>query len=95
MLPVLEEPETKVFNLCKTVNCMAVYGITMSKAGTLPRQKPCNMSDKKYNTHFSSEKMSKRNFCKTFSRTQTLLVKPISPLANWYLFNGKGKVVAD
>ena len=42
-IPVLEEPEANVFNLFKTVNCMAVYGITMSKAGTLPRQKPCNM----------------------------------------------------
>lgn len=39
-IPVLEDPEANVFNLCNTVNCIAVYGITMSKAGTLPRQKP-------------------------------------------------------
>ena len=32
----------KVFNLCKTVNYIAVYGITMSRAGTFPRQKPGN-----------------------------------------------------
>jgi len=39
-IPVFEEPETKVFNLCKTVNCIAVYGITISNAGTFPRQNP-------------------------------------------------------
>lgn len=38
--PDLEEPAANDFNLCKTVNCMAVYGITMRSAGTLPRQNP-------------------------------------------------------
>lgn len=38
--PELEEPAARDFNLCKTVNCMAVYGITMRSAGTLPRQNP-------------------------------------------------------
>lgn len=52
----MDEPEAIVLNLCKTVNCIAVYGITMSKAGTLPRQKPYNISGKKGNTHFSTEK---------------------------------------
>jgi len=55
-IPVLDEPEAKVFNLCKTVNCIAVYGITMSKAGTLPRQNPYNMPDKNGYVHFSTEK---------------------------------------
>ena len=40
IVPVLEEPAAYVFILCNTVNCIAVYGITMSRAGTLPRQKP-------------------------------------------------------
>jgi hypothetical protein len=43
IIPVLEEPAANVFNLCNTANCMAVYGITISKAGTFPRQKPYSM----------------------------------------------------
>ena len=35
-----EESAAIVFNLCKTVNCMAVYGITIRNAGTLPHQNP-------------------------------------------------------
>ena len=38
--PDLEEPEAKVFTLCNTMNCIAVYGMTMRSAGTLPRQNP-------------------------------------------------------
>lgn len=44
-IPDLEEPAANVFNLCSTVNCMAVYGITISRAGTLPRQKPCHKQE--------------------------------------------------
>nr|GMD67904.1 hypothetical protein Iba_chr12dCG4030 [Ipomoea batatas] len=45
--PDFEDPEAKVLNLCNTVNCMAVYGMTISRAGTLPRQKPCKPSSLK------------------------------------------------
>lgn len=45
-IPDLEEPAANVFNLCSTVNCIAVYGITISRAGTLPRQKPCHKARK-------------------------------------------------
>lgn len=38
--PVLKEPETVAFNFCITANCIAVYGITIRSAGTLPLQNP-------------------------------------------------------
>lgn len=41
ILPDLDEPEANDLSLCKTVNCIAVYGITISRAGTLPLQNPC------------------------------------------------------
>jgi len=39
-IPVLDEPEANVFSLCKTVNCIAVYGIYIIRAGTFPLQNP-------------------------------------------------------
>jgi hypothetical protein len=39
-VPVLDEPEANVFSLCRTVNCIAVYGIYINRAGTFPLQNP-------------------------------------------------------
>jgi len=83
-IPVLEEPEARVFNLCRTVNCILVYGITMSKAGTFPRQKPCNMTElRKSNTETFPKKKLTGNYQK-IARTQALYNTLISPTAFWY-----------
>lgn len=43
-IPVLDEPEANVFSSCRTVNCIAVYGIYINRAGTFPLQNPCNLT---------------------------------------------------
>lgn len=40
-IPILDEPDANVFSSCRTVNCMAVYGIYINRAGTFPLQNPC------------------------------------------------------
>jgi hypothetical protein len=40
-IPVLDEPDANVFSSCRTVNCIAVYGIYINSAGTFPLQNPC------------------------------------------------------
>ena len=83
----MEEPAAKVFNLCRTVNCIAVYGITMSKAGTLPRQKPCHITDKKGQYRFFlPRKKVDRKLLKDVLRIQALSNMLVSPTADWYPF---------
>jgi hypothetical protein len=90
-IPVFDEPEAKVLNLCKTVNCIAVYGITMSKAGTLPRQKPYNMSDKKGNTHFSTEKKVDINLPQDILHNSSIVTYANVAISQ-NLFNGYGNI---
>lgn len=58
MLPVLVEPDAKDFNLCRTVNWIEVYGMTISKAGTFPRQKPWEKTKYKKNIKNREEQYS-------------------------------------